>query len=52
MTKTMHVIPSKGKKVVGLTMQEENTEEWERKEARKSKSSRQELVAIDDSNLK
>jgi hypothetical protein len=23
MTKTMHVIPSKGKKVVGLTMQEE-----------------------------
>jgi hypothetical protein len=29
MTKTMHVIPSKGEKVVELTRR--NTEEWEKK---------------------
>jgi hypothetical protein len=37
MTKTMHVIPSKGEKVVELTRR--NTEEWEKKEAGNSKSS-------------
>jgi hypothetical protein len=30
MTKTMHVIPSKGKEVVGLTMQKKKTQRNER----------------------
>lgn len=52
---TMHVNPSKkGRKFLNLNKLQEETQRnvREKKEASKSESSRQELVTIDDPNLK